>query len=147
MTKKRLVDCVLTNTNEDLQSFDSDETQPPSEDQRNDNETQYEVENDLYDDVEVRDNQGIVRKKRGLTRAKNVSSLPEGQRIVVEFNEYGQPIKRGGGILGRWLGTIARKKEHCSVEWMDWRLMPKEDKQALINFTKFHVKQINNMLI
>ncbi|KAK9083990.1 hypothetical protein Scep_030461 [Stephania cephalantha] len=30
----------------------SDETQPPSEDQRNDNETQDEVENDLYDDVE-----------------------------------------------------------------------------------------------
>ncbi|KAK9083986.1 hypothetical protein Scep_030457 [Stephania cephalantha] len=52
MTKKRLVDCVLTNTDEDLQSFDSDETQPPSEDQRNDNETQDEVENDLYDDVE-----------------------------------------------------------------------------------------------
>ncbi|KAK9134864.1 hypothetical protein Syun_014194 [Stephania yunnanensis] len=60
MTKKRLADCVLTNTDEDLQSFDSDETQPPSEDQRNDNETQDEVENDLYDDVEVRDNQGIV---------------------------------------------------------------------------------------
>ncbi|KAK9134562.1 hypothetical protein Syun_013892 [Stephania yunnanensis] len=53
MTKKRLVDCVLTNTDEDLQSFDSDETQPPSEDQRNDNQTQDEVENDLYDDVEV----------------------------------------------------------------------------------------------
>ncbi|KAK9093483.1 hypothetical protein Syun_028394 [Stephania yunnanensis] len=30
MTKKRLVDCVLTNTDEDLQSFGSDETQPPS---------------------------------------------------------------------------------------------------------------------
>ncbi|KAK9082110.1 hypothetical protein Syun_031698 [Stephania yunnanensis] len=53
MTKKRLVDCVLTNTDEDLQSFDHDETQPPSEDQRNDNETQDEVENYLYDDVEV----------------------------------------------------------------------------------------------
>ncbi|KAK9168355.1 hypothetical protein Syun_000495 [Stephania yunnanensis] len=52
MTKKRLVDCVLTNTDEDLQSFDGDETQPPSEDQRNKNETQDEVENDLYDDVE-----------------------------------------------------------------------------------------------
>ncbi|KAK9107228.1 hypothetical protein Syun_023239 [Stephania yunnanensis] len=31
---------------------------------------------------------------------------------------------------------IARKKEHCSVKWTDWRLMPKGDKQALINFTK-----------
>ncbi|KAK9101244.1 hypothetical protein Scep_024674 [Stephania cephalantha] len=28
------------------------------------------------------------------------------------------------------------KYEHCSVEWTDWRLMPKEDKQDLINFTK-----------
>ncbi|KAK9082102.1 hypothetical protein Syun_031583 [Stephania yunnanensis] len=43
MTKTRLVDCVLTNTDEDLQSFDHDETQPPSEDQRNDNETQDEL--------------------------------------------------------------------------------------------------------
>ncbi|KAK9121757.1 hypothetical protein Syun_019374 [Stephania yunnanensis] len=43
MTKKRLVDYVLTNTYKDLQSFDSDETQPPSEDQRNENETQDEV--------------------------------------------------------------------------------------------------------
>ncbi|KAK9113825.1 hypothetical protein Syun_020622 [Stephania yunnanensis] len=40
------------------------------------------------------------------------------------------------GILCGWLGTIARKKEHCSVEWTNWRLMPKEDKQGLINFTK-----------
>ncbi|KAK9160744.1 hypothetical protein Syun_007085 [Stephania yunnanensis] len=55
---------------------------------------------------------------------------------MIEFNEYGLPIKRGGGILSGWLGTIARKKEHCSVEWTDRRLMPKEDKQALINFTK-----------
>ncbi|KAK9101248.1 hypothetical protein Scep_024678 [Stephania cephalantha] len=98
MTKKRLVDCVLTNTDEDLQSFDSDETQPPSEDQRNDNETQDEVENDLYDDVEVRDNQGIVRKKRGLTRAKNVSSLPEGQRIVVSLMSMANQLKEEEGF-------------------------------------------------
>ncbi|KAK9083680.1 hypothetical protein Scep_030151 [Stephania cephalantha] len=65
MTKKRLVDCVLTNTDEDLQSFDSDETQPPSEDQRNENETQDEVENDLYDDVEVR---GVKRHEHTIRR-------------------------------------------------------------------------------
>ncbi|KAK9140412.1 hypothetical protein Scep_010093 [Stephania cephalantha] len=109
MTKKRLVDCVLTNTDEDLQSFDSDETQPPSEDQRNDNETQDEVENDLYDDVEVRDNQGIVRKSEDL-HALRTSLVCRRPKNCGEFNEYGQPIKRGGGILGGWLGTIARKR-------------------------------------
>ncbi|KAK9132125.1 hypothetical protein Scep_011653 [Stephania cephalantha] len=133
---------VFATADEDLQSFDSDETQPPSEDQRNDNETQDVVENDLYDDVEVRDNQGIVRKKRELTRAKDVSSLPEGQRIVVEFNEYGQAIKRGGGILGGWLGTIARKKEHCSVEWTDW----KRDKPGVSCWSKDHPTLIKSTI-
>ncbi|KAK9086622.1 hypothetical protein Syun_029016 [Stephania yunnanensis] len=39
----------LSRSDEDLQNFDSDETQPPSEDQRNDNETQDEFLLDQLD--------------------------------------------------------------------------------------------------
>ena len=51
-----------------------------------------------------------MHKKRGGTRAKDVWTLPIGQKINVQYNNLGQPIKKSGSILGGWLGTVARKK-------------------------------------
>ncbi|KAK9094641.1 hypothetical protein Scep_026110 [Stephania cephalantha] len=143
MARKHWADCLSTSTYDSATEIterylhsDNDETQPPTEDQCCENEPQDETNYELYDDVEIRDNQGIVQKKRGPTRAKDIWDLPEGQKIIVQFNEFGQPIKRGGGILGGWLGTVARKTEFCSIEWTDWRLMPKDKKQILISLSK-----------
>lgn len=69
-------------------------------------------------------------------RAKDVWTLPKGDKVVIECNTFGQPIKKGGGILGGWLGTVAKKPELCSVEFTDWRLMPREQKEHLLKLTK-----------
>ncbi|KAK9121770.1 hypothetical protein Syun_019387 [Stephania yunnanensis] len=94
MTKKRLVDYVLTNTYEDLQSFDSDETQPPSEDQRNDNETQDEVENDLYDDVEVRDLiKGLCEKSKDSHALRKSLVCPKAKELWLSLMSMFKQLK------------------------------------------------------
>ncbi|KAK9152053.1 hypothetical protein Syun_010362 [Stephania yunnanensis] len=118
MTKKRLVDCVLTNTDEDLQSFDSDETQPPSEDQRNENETQDEVESDLYDDVEseeaiLRDqeereqlernirNRDATATKKEFDRGGKGKKKKDGQLTTRSHVDLGDHSSMSGSLLGR----------------------------------------------
>lgn len=70
------------------------------------------------------DEQGNLKKRRGITRAKDVWTLPSGQRIKVEWNKFGQPIKKGGGILGGWLGTVARRGNMCPIHYISWKVMP-----------------------
>lgn len=70
------------------------------------------------------DEQGSLRKKRGVTRAKDVWNLQSGQRIKVDCNKFGQPIKKGGGILGGWLGTVARRGNMCPIHYISWKIMP-----------------------
>ena len=76
-----------------------------------------------------------MHKKRGSTRAKDVWTLPIGQKIVIQCNNMGQPIKKGGGIMGGWLGTVARKKEFCSIEYSSYKEMPKKKKDIVWELT------------
>lgn len=52
--------------------------------------------------------------------------MPDGARIVVKCNHLGQPIGDEGGVLGKFLGTIARLGGYCPLDKKDWRNVKKD---------------------
>lgn len=82
------------------------------------------------------DGEGRIRGKRGPTRAKEVWNLQAGERIIVKCNSKQQPIKKGGGILGGWLGTVARKGNLCPLNYKSWKAVPSTLKAGLIKLTR-----------
>ncbi|XP_038974536.1 uncharacterized protein LOC120105861 [Phoenix dactylifera] len=75
------------------------------------------------DDVHIQDGLGRVRRTRGPTRAQDVWSLREDEKIVVQCNELGQPIKRAASILSTFLGSVARKGQLCPLNYTKWNEM------------------------
>lgn len=63
--------------------------------------------------------------KRGRTTLTHIWNLPEGNHIVVKCNKLGQPIGAEGGLLGKFLGTVARNGSYCPFDLKDWRLAKK----------------------
>ncbi|CAD6257242.1 unnamed protein product [Miscanthus lutarioriparius] len=78
-------------------------------------------------------------KKRKGTILTHVWDLLDGDRIVVRCNKLGQPIGKEGGLLGQFLGTIARNGGYCPVGAIDWRKVKKDYGETIIQFvqTKF----------
>ena len=83
----------------------------------------------------VIDNQGNIRRKRGPTRAKNLWNFPISERIIIKYNKFGQPIKKGGGILGGRLGTTAIKGNICPLNYKSWKAMPDAFKTNILKVT------------
>uniref|UniRef100_A0ACD5ZX03 Uncharacterized protein n=1 Tax=Avena sativa TaxID=4498 RepID=A0ACD5ZX03_AVESA len=69
---------------------------------------------------------GNVVDKRGTTSLPAVWNMPDGARIVVKCNDLGQPIGAEGGVLGKFLGTIARLGGYCPLDKKDWRNVSKD---------------------
>ncbi|XP_075515331.1 uncharacterized protein LOC142549970 [Primulina tabacum] len=65
------------------------------------------------------------RKKCGKTITKDVHSLAPGDRLVVTFNERGQPYGEMQPTLANFVGTIARNGNVLPLDFSDWRKMPK----------------------
>ena len=49
--------------------------------------------------------------------------MREGERIVVECNQLGQPIKKAACLLTLFLGTIARRPQLCPLGYAKWNDM------------------------
>lgn len=65
-------------------------------------------------------------------RLQDIDRLPESHRIIVTFNEYGQPLMKAGGLYTRYLGKIARKGNMCPLSYKDWRMMPDYYTSAIV---------------
>ncbi|MQM05452.1 hypothetical protein Taro_038260, partial [Colocasia esculenta] len=63
------------------------------------------------------------KKHRGPTKLSFVHGLDNGKRIVVQINELGQPVGKGGHSLKLFLGTIARLGDKMSIDAPTWRAM------------------------
>nr|CAD1841008.1 unnamed protein product [Ananas comosus var. bracteatus] len=141
---KRLRECEITSLRQDPRSnsteseFDTESDSEPSSEPDSQSQSQIQEQANVgYDEiVEIVDEQGNVRTKRGVTRAKDVWSLPGGEKIVVSCNKFGQPVKKSGGILGGWLGTVARKANLCPIHYPTWKKMPNSFKINIINLTR-----------
>ncbi|CAL4948448.1 unnamed protein product [Urochloa decumbens] len=77
--------------------------------------------------------------KRNGTVLTHVWGLPEEKRILVKCNQLGQPIGKEGGLLGQFLGTIARNGGYCPIHVKDWRLVKKDSAKTILECiqTKF----------
>ncbi|XP_021755723.1 uncharacterized protein LOC110720933 isoform X2 [Chenopodium quinoa] len=56
-----------------------------------------------------------------------------GVRFYVEFNELYQPIRKGGHILIRFLGNIAKIETYCPLGEEDWHAIDEHFKKMIIN--------------
>nr|CAD1840418.1 unnamed protein product [Ananas comosus var. bracteatus] len=125
-----------------LDSEPSSDRSPASDSESLESQPQVEeeVEIERDDTVEIIDEKGNVKKKR-MMRAKDVWTLLASEKIKVECNQFGQPIKKAGGILGGWLGTVARRGNICPIHYISWKIMPTDPfKLKIINITR--LKQV-----
>ncbi|XP_038985606.1 uncharacterized protein LOC120111782 [Phoenix dactylifera] len=88
------------------------------------------------DDLHIQDEQGRVRLTRGSSRARDVWQLREDEKIVVECNELGQPIKRAGSLLSSFLGSVARRGQLCPLNYHKWNDMLPSYKVELLKFVQ-----------
>ncbi|KAG2538550.1 hypothetical protein PVAP13_9NG425456 [Panicum virgatum] len=88
-------------------------------------------------------------------RTKNVSLFVTRQRMAIisptksarnktkgdgnDCNQLGQPIGKEGGLLGQFLGTIARNGGYCPIDVNDWRKVKKDSAETILQCiqTKF----------
>ncbi|XP_073111307.1 uncharacterized protein [Elaeis guineensis] len=75
------------------------------------------------DEIHVQDGSGRVRPRRGPTVVRDVWQMREGERIVVECNQLGQPIKKAACLLTSFLGTVARRPQLCPLGYAKWNDM------------------------
>ncbi|XP_076953230.1 uncharacterized protein LOC143627244 [Bidens hawaiensis] len=62
--------------------------------------------------------------------------MNSGQRIVVTFYHFGQPVRDEGNELVQYLGTLVRMSDHVSIEYFDWRKVPKQKKEDMYSLVK-----------
>ncbi|KAL6900724.1 hypothetical protein ACP4OV_005400 [Aristida adscensionis] len=102
---------------------------------------QYATDVDQQYDDDIRETSGECDKvaKRKGTVLTHVWDLPEQKRIIVKCNQLGQPIGKEGGLLGQFLGTIARNGSYCPVHVKDWRKVKNDSAQTILQLiqTKF----------
>ncbi|ONM19585.1 hypothetical protein ZEAMMB73_Zm00001d004788 [Zea mays] len=102
---------------------------------------QYYNEVDQHHDNTIQQTQGDgnnVIKRKG-TVLTHVWDLPKDKRILVKCNQLGQPIGKEGGLLGQFLGTIARNGGYCPIDVNDWRKIKKDSAETILQCiqTKF----------
>ena len=73
---------------------------------------------------------------RGPTLCLDVWNMPEGQQVVVETNEVGQPDGDSACKLGNFLGTIARDGNLAPLTYSDWRAVPQAAKDNMLQLAK-----------
>ncbi|XP_052882224.1 uncharacterized protein LOC128290561 [Gossypium arboreum] len=66
-----------------------------------------------------------TKRKRGPTNMKDIWNLQPRIRIVVDANQYGQPIGKEASKLAEFLGTIARTGSICPLNTKHWKHLSK----------------------
>ncbi|WVY98047.1 hypothetical protein V8G54_030198 [Vigna mungo] len=85
-------------------------------------------------------------------KTNDIWNLPLNERIIVHWNEEYQPIGDGGGLLNRFLGSVARNFKAFPICYSTWKKIPKDYKEDIIHNTiqtKFAINsdiQINYIL-
>ncbi|XP_042962707.1 disease resistance protein Roq1-like [Carya illinoinensis] len=78
------------------------------------------------------------RVKRPLHSIPNIWHLPEGERIEIELNLLGQPIKKQDSKVVRFGGPIARSNKLVPIIYKDWRSVPKTVKEEALGLINKH---------
>lgn len=62
-----------------------------------------------------------------------VWNLPEGRKIPILCNDFGQPLDIEGCVYTRFLGFIARTHTILLINFTNWSKVPKTNKEAAWN--------------
>ncbi|XP_057760584.1 uncharacterized protein LOC130980962 [Arachis stenosperma] len=73
-----------------------------------------------YWTVDLEDANGVI--KEGHLRLKDVWVMSRETRIIVHWNEHGQPIGESGGLLGLFLGAVAGNFKNFPISYEKWPL-------------------------
>lgn len=92
----------------------------------------HEIEFDEMEEVEMRDLDGKRGRKGGKIFPRHVWSLRPGVRFVVPFNALDQPIRKGGYVLVRFLGDVAKNGELCPIGVENWHKVEKSCKANIV---------------
>uniref|UniRef100_A0A0E0L1L5 Transposase Tnp1/En/Spm-like domain-containing protein n=1 Tax=Oryza punctata TaxID=4537 RepID=A0A0E0L1L5_ORYPU len=97
-------------------------------------------------DINVRVKNGAP-ETRGKTKLKDIWNLPKGLKIVVQCNDLNQAVGEEAGILGKFLGMIARNGSLCSLGYTDWRYVigKKEKNTNELKVKKDMLKQVKRI--
>ncbi|KAG6658288.1 hypothetical protein CIPAW_04G150200 [Carya illinoinensis] len=74
------------------------------------------------------------RVKRPLYSIHDIWHLPEGERIDIELNSLGQPIKKQDTKVAMFGGLIARTNWLVLISYKDWRPVSKTIKEEAWDF-------------
>ncbi|TYG99385.1 hypothetical protein ES288_A10G191400v1 [Gossypium darwinii] len=77
------------------------------------------------DETPTQSVEGVPATLDGPTNMKDIWNLQPGTRIVVDANQYGQPIGKEASKLAEFLGTIARTGSICPLNTKHWKHLPK----------------------
>ena len=76
----------------------------------------------------------------GTIVAKHVWCLPSGRRFIVHFNEYDQPIRRGGLVLVHFLSKLSKDGTFCPLGAQNWKRADDHYKQRIIKIVCVCIK-------
>ncbi|PIN07619.1 hypothetical protein CDL12_19818 [Handroanthus impetiginosus] len=79
-------------------------------------------ESNKYWTVDLKDANGQIIKAR--LRVNDVFVLLGGKKIILEWNELGQPIRESGGLLGQFLGHVASEFNNFPTSYSKWSKVP-----------------------
>ncbi|KAL8138112.1 hypothetical protein V2J09_004113 [Rumex salicifolius] len=72
----------------------------------------------------------------GRVLPQDIDNLEVGIRCVVHFNEFDQPIRKGGSILAKYLGSLAKNKSFCPIGEKSWHVIDKQYKAKIIQVVR-----------
>ncbi|KAJ8419612.1 hypothetical protein Cgig2_015006 [Carnegiea gigantea] len=70
--------------------------------------------------VEIVDESGNVTKKKDF-KSKDIHSLRDGDRVLVQFNSVGQPIGDSRSALSRWMVSFMKEPNLCPRDAKDFK--------------------------
>ncbi|XP_059451080.1 uncharacterized protein LOC132181865 [Corylus avellana] len=73
------------------------------------------------------------QRRAGIGRMAEVWNLPEGRKIPILCNDFGQPLDIEGCVYTRFLGSIARTHTILPINFNGWRKVPMTNKEAAWN--------------
>uniref|UniRef100_A0A803N646 Uncharacterized protein n=1 Tax=Chenopodium quinoa TaxID=63459 RepID=A0A803N646_CHEQI len=95
-------------------------------------ESQSESEKELTES----DVDGTRHLVKGSVQPRDVWNNAPGFRYFVQFNEFNQPLHKGGSILVSFLGDIAKREEFCPVGILIWHKLSSNMRGNIVNLVQ-----------
>ena len=84
---------------------------------------------------------------KGSILPRDVMNYKQGVRFCVAFNNYNQPIRKGGYIFVRFLGYIARLERSCPIGMIGWHKLNKTYDANIIEMARVSIFLKSNLNI